>query len=425
MKERKAPDRTPAVKPVEKIELSEKHIKLRIALVILLIVAALGAFAAAILFWRSTDAGWRQIAASTDETNCSSEFIFFYEISEGGLKGTEELEAVSAAYGEAAVKAYRLFEPSVRFEGMNNLASVNAAPNLTVTVDETLYSALELVQRFDVRLLYFAPVYALYDSLFYSLNDELAAEYDPYRSEEAAELIARIAGFVNDGESIRLELLGEGKVRLNVSEEYTSFLHRNGFTAEDGTLAYLDFFFLRNAFAIDLIAGRMTAAGFTRGQISSLDGYSRVLNDGGAFSMDVYDAAEDGVWLAGKLTGEGAVSAVRLRSHSVGTSGAGHFYTFEDGKTAHPYIDTEDGLYKSCIGDLIAYSRGTGCAEIVLSLLPLYTAETFDGGKTESLKEQGILSVYCLGREVFCLGTDVGMTAFSYDDRVYTVRRSG
>ena len=45
MKSKRAPDSYNNLKPVEKIELSEKHIKLRIVLVVLFIVLALAAFA--------------------------------------------------------------------------------------------------------------------------------------------------------------------------------------------------------------------------------------------------------------------------------------------------------------------------------------------------------------------------------------------
>ena len=88
MKSRRAPEQGGNLKPVKKIELSERHVKLRIVLVVLFIVIALAAFAMGIVFWLSTDAGWTQVEANASDTNCSGDFVFYYEVSTGGLDGT-------------------------------------------------------------------------------------------------------------------------------------------------------------------------------------------------------------------------------------------------------------------------------------------------------------------------------------------------
>ena len=212
MKSKRAPDSYNNLKPVEKIELSEKHIKLRIVLVVLFIVLALAAFAVGIIFFLSTDKGWTEVEASASDSNCSTDFIFYYEIQEGGLKGTEEYRAVSASYGTVAVNAYRIFNEREQFEGVYNLAYINENINETIEIDPSLYSALELLNSYGSRFIYLAPVYSYYYNIFYASDQDTAEYYDPYKNGEMAEYYLRLAGFANDSESINLELLGNNTV---------------------------------------------------------------------------------------------------------------------------------------------------------------------------------------------------------------------
>ena len=69
----------PPVKPVTKVELSEKHVKWRLTIVIALIALACVAFAYAVISYFNGDKGWRRIEASaSSEINCSEDFVFQY-----------------------------------------------------------------------------------------------------------------------------------------------------------------------------------------------------------------------------------------------------------------------------------------------------------------------------------------------------------
>lgn len=420
MSSKRAPDNHSGLKPVQKIELSERHIKLRIVLVVLFIVIALAAFAVGIIFYLSTDAGWRQVEASASDTNCSSEFVFFYEIQEGGLNGTSEYRAVASRYGEATVNAYRIFNEQEQFEGAYNLAYVNAHINEEVQVDGALYSAFELLESYGSRILYLAPAYSYYYNIFYAFSELDAALFDPYRNEEAAEYIAQIAAFANDGESIDIELLGDNTVRLNVSEEYEEFAEENEIDI------FLDFFMLKNAFIIDYISDYMVEGGFTEGILSSFDGYTRNIGGQQSYNIDVFDKSDEYVYVAGSVSGVGPVSAVRFRNYTTGSSDYGYKYAFSDGFVATNYVDAADGLYKSCINDLISYSSDMSCAELMLNVLPVYVAQSFEKSAIAQLRtEKSIYSVYCDGTEVVYNDSDLTVNTSSYEDRVYTKRYSG
>ena len=417
MKSKRAPDSYNNLKPVEKIELSEKHIKLRIVLVVLFIVLALAAFAVGIIFLLSTDKGWTEVEASASDSNCSTDFIFYYEIQEGGLKGTEEYRAVSASYGTAAINAYRIFNEREQFEGVYNLAYINENINETIEIDPSLYSALELLNSYGSRFIYLAPVYSYYYNIFYASDQDTAEYYDPYKNGEMAEYYLRLAGFANDSESINLELLGNNMVRLTVSEEYQSFAEDNGIDC------YLDLFTLKNAFITDYMADHLISEGFSCGLLTSYDGYTRTLGADQTFNMEIFDKKGQYAYIAGSVSGTGEISAVRFRNYSLGTSDYGYKFGYSDGTAVTNYVDPADGKYKSCINDLVSYAYNTGCAELMLNVLPLYLSDTFDEAAISALKaEKSVYSIYCLDNELVYNDSDLTVTVTSSADVAYTKR---
>ena len=61
----------------------------------------------------------------------------------------------------------------------------------------------------------------------------------------------------------RVELLGEGRIRLFVSREYLEFARR------EGVECFIDFEWMRNAFIIDYLARELAAQGYTSGVLLS------------------------------------------------------------------------------------------------------------------------------------------------------------
>lgn len=93
--------------------------------------------------------------------------------------------------------------------------------------------------------------------------------------------------YVNNPDAIDIELLGENKLRLNVSDEYADFASQNDI------VEYLDFFWLKNAFIVDYIAEHLAENSYIHGTITTYDGYTRHLGGAGmALSMNFYDEAD-------------------------------------------------------------------------------------------------------------------------------------
>lgn len=373
------------------------------ALAIVLLAVGVVALVYAITGLFTVQRGWQEIEASSDaEGSCSGDFVLLYDLGSSGGSVTAERKRLTAAYSDAAVRAYQLFDSIGSYEGVHNICYINRHPNETVDVDPVLYRALEQVQAAGDRSLYLGPVYEIYNGVFSCTNDAQTADYDPRQNGPLAAYFARCAAFALDPASVDVELLGGGRIRLRVSEEYLAYAR------EQEIERFIDFYWTKNAFIADMLADALAEKGYTRGALSSFDGFVRNLWDGDeSFGVNVYDRGAQ----AGTMSYTGPMSIVYLRGYPMNVLDSQHYYELEDGQVRSAYVDPADGLCRAACGDLLAYARDRGCAETLLALRPVYVAEELDGRALAGLAEQGIWTLYCAGGEVRYNDPDLTFTA--------------
>ena len=261
-------------KPVQKVWLSEKNVGRRILLVVLLLAIGSGFLVYGFMNFLHGDSGWREISVKAGaDLNCGEDFTLKYNVGASGVSAGGEAKALSLLYTDAAVKGYRLFNIDESFEDVTNLYDINQHPNEVLTVDPVLYDALKKVSDANCREIYLGPLYASLENLCASNDDAAAAQFDPNRNDAAAEETAAVAAFTQNPDDISLELSGENQVCLHVSDAYQAY------AAEMGYTAYLDFFWMKNAFLIDYLADTIRGEGYQLGIISSKDGFVRCLDE--------------------------------------------------------------------------------------------------------------------------------------------------
>ena len=390
-------DKMPRVKPVQKIELSEKHFNLKLILVVAFLAIGVTLIIYALMQALSTDPGWQDIEVnSSKEENCSAEFVFRYYLGGSGISSSKEYKQISALYTDATVKAHQLFNSEKTFDDTHNVCYINEHVNEVIEVDAVLYQAFSLLQEYDNRCLYLAPVYADYNNMFYSSFDYEAENFDPYLNEETAKFFSEVVVYINDPTQIELELLGDNQIRLNVSESYLRYAEEMGITS------FIDFFWLKNAFIIDYLADVMTENGYTLGVISSYDGYSRNLDQRDTtYALNLFDRVGLSIYPAGVMTYSQPVSIVFLRDFAMSSLDVQHYYERENGEVRSAYIDPTDGLCKSANSNLVGYSRTAGCAETVLNLIPIYIADALDTEMLYELPQKKIEFLYCADAVIF------------------------
>lgn len=396
---RKPRDGRPYIRPVTKLELSEKNIRFRwIAIAVLLAIAVVSigyGFYSAL----SIEPGWQEVTVHSEQVNCSGDFQLIYDFSSGDINPTAAYKKLEVLYRDLTVSAYRLFSPEA--EGSDNLYHINAHVNETVTVDPGLYAALEQVVAADSRHVFLGPVTGLYQPVFLSANDVEAALYDPMKDPERMALVQETAAYCADPQMIRLEVLGENRVRLNVAETYLDYARENGITD------FLDFGWMTNGFIADYIAENLTEQGFASGYLSSYDGFTRNFCDSASqrFLQNIYHSVDNDIYLPGALEYAGPISLVTLRSYPMSEKDSWHYYAYEDGSITSVYLDPAGGMPASCVDGITAYSREKSCGEMVLKLAPVFTADTFQPDTLEVLAGEGIDSVRCYEKGIVC--TDV------------------
>lgn len=388
----KGRDNRPHLKPVKKIELSEKSIKMRWILIGIFLTIAVVAFGIGIYSFLTTEPGWNEVKVNEKSANCSSDFLLMYDFSGTAGSATAVNKKITSLYTEHSQIAFQVFSSDEVETKRNNLHFLNHHLNEKVTVDPVLYKALDLIVRYDSRYPYLAPVYTEYDRIFISDNDLDASIYDPSKNPELMPYISEAAAFACDPEMIRLEIFGDNQVKLHVSDQYLSFIE------EYGVETVFDFGWMKNGFIADYIADVLQDNGFTNGYLASYDGFTRNLDTrGNQYSFNLFHRQGRNILIPAEMTYRQPMSIVFFRDYPLGDSDRWHYYAYGDGTVTSAYLDPVDGMSKGASETLVGYSGTMSCAEILLEMAPLYITDSFDSAAVSQLSQRGIYSVWYEG----------------------------
>lgn len=404
-------DNTPSVKPVQKIELSEKGVKKRAILAVALLAFGLVFLGVAIFNWLSYDEGWTRIEPTTQSgESVAGDMLLLYELGVSDMSATAEYKAVSVLYTDLCAKAYRIFHADYGFEDVHNPYYINRNIGQEIEVEPALYRAFKQIDRAQSRFLFAAPFYTEYKNIFSDTEDFSAAQLDPYKNEDIAKYFAQLSAYTSSEEHVRLELLGDNRVKLHVSDEFQNFARENAIDT------FIDFFWAKNAFIVDYIAESLVEAGYLYGSISAYDGFMRTFDtrENSSYSYNLISRYDSNFYDAGKLECKGQNSIVFLRSFKMNERDL-IYYRYEDGAERHPYVDVNDGLCKNSLDTLVSYSYDLGCGEVLLSVMPIYVEEAVDYERLASLAQDGVYSIYCDGTAL-CYNEEAIILKNLYDD---------
>ena len=404
---RYAKKKEPNLKPVKKIELSENHFHIRLIAVILLIALAAGAFVYGIYNYFHVDEGWTKITAeSASDINCSDDFVFLYNLGADKNSAKADLSDVTEIYTNTTVKAYRLFNADESFDNVKNINYINNHPNEIIQVDSVLYNAFSVLNEYGNRYIFLAPLFEQYENMYYCTDDSETKGYDPIQNEDIRKYFDDILAYAKSSNDITIELLGENRIRLNVSEAYVSYARENQ------TDRFIDFYWMKNAFIIDYIADSLMAEGLTYGSISSYDGFVRNLDDSGeSYTFNIFDRVGNMVYGAASLKYSHKNSIVYLRDFAMNSRDVSHYYEFSDGELRNPYISMSDGLCRASIENLTAYGKTEGCVDILLRIESLYIADEFDENALLAIADNNDIDfIYCVDSYVCYTEEDAEIT---------------
>ena len=372
-------------RPVKRVEISEqnKHLRL-IAAILLLLIGAIG-ITVGIMNLLNQDRGWQRVQVYPEERNCSEQFILQYNFEGSGAEATAVSKKLQTVYGDACVRAYQLFTPDEEIAGVKNVWHLNRHPNEEITVDPVLYRAFEKLE--NTRYLYLGPVYSHYSQIIYNAEEGYVEELDPAVNADAAAWVKELATYAADPEMISLELLGDHRVMLRVSEEYLSFARDKEMEGN-----FIDFSYMTNAFVIDYLAQTLTEQNLTDGYLVSADGFTRNMTTGQKFLFNIFDRIGNTVYPAAAMEYEGPVSLVFLKDYPTADSDIN--YRAKEDSFIHLFADPVDGMYRTAAENLVSYSYEESCADVLLKMLPSFLGEEFS-------VPEGVFSVWCEEDKIF------------------------
>ena len=375
-------------KDIQEIELSEKHIGLRWALVAIFLAVGLICIAIFLFSLLGEEEGWQTIAPTDKSFMPTGEITLNYNLGTTEISAAKEKKEVEKIYTDALAKSYKLFDVYRSYDGLVNIYHINQHPNEILTVDRELYKAFELVESENNRSIYLGTVQSEYRNVFACTDDSNASQADPYFNEEAKNNIEELTAFIKDPAAINIELLGENKIRLNVSDEYKALFE------EYDEVNYIDFAWLTNAFIIDEVANALLARGYTNGYVSSYEGYVRYLDaENNNYSINLNNRQEKIVYPAGVAQCKNIRSLVQLRNYPINASNAANYYAYSDGTFATRYINS-DGYYISSLNDILAYSGTKNCAQMALELSEIFIKDEIDSERIMQNMNEEIYTIW-------------------------------
>lgn len=376
---------SPRLPKRQDVELSQKNLVLRIVLFVLALAIGVGAFAAAVSSCTAVETGWQTITASGNATLAAKELSLLYHVGSGTMSAKAEQQAVAKLFASASDRGHWVFSAE-QVENVANLCALNGAPNTAVTVEPELYAALELLRQQESRWLYLGPLQEVYASLLCADEDWEAAEADPYENETLRQFCQKIANFAANPQKIDVELLGNGQVKLKISQDYLDF------AAENEVGKFLDFGWLKNAFVVDLVADSLAAENFTQAVISSYEGFGRGLCEESLANNLITLEREKAVQVC-TLSYTGPMTVVHYRSYPLTGLENMIFYTYSDGRRRVPYLTASDGLCRYGASEMTVLSKES-CALTAVQTLPLFAADRLDEARIEALEQKNIHCIY-------------------------------
>lgn len=401
--------------PVQHIVLhDDKNNKKRFLIVIALIALALVAIAYGTFSYFDSGEGWTTISASSSAGIAeSSEFTFQYCLGKTGEDSLVENKALTLIYTDTLKKVTRLFDADSSYEDIHNIYYINHHPNEVIRIEPELYQAFEKLEQYGNRDIYLAPIYEQYTTLFYCNGDEEAIFFDPYVSQDQREYFEEVLSIISKEDSIRVELLGNDRIQLVIDDAYLQYGQELGYTR------WIDFYWMKNAFIVDALADTMIQKGYTHGNISSYDGFTRNMDqEEQMYVYPIYDRIENVIYHAGNMQYTGQMSFVWLRDFAMKEVDNRHYYKYRDGTTRTAYIDVKDGFCKNSVNSLLGYSKDQSCVDIMLSLSPVWIAAELSEDQILLLKEEGMDVIYGSDHAIVCTDSKVELVELYEKDNV-------
>lgn len=330
---------------MKNIEVSDKHVGLKVVLFIVFLVVAVSAFSYGVTLIGKKDAGYQTISASGDSADIALfakeiSFSHYFEGSSNSIK--KEVRTLQKVYSSVLLDVCRQLDAENVYDGAVSIGALNFNLGVSVSVSPELYAVLKdaysrTLEKKNFNM-FAGALYSEWKSILI-LDD--SSEFDPLNNEYMAYRIGEIAREVSDLSNFKLEFLDDAtcSVRFSVSEHYLSFSSE----FELGTVI-LDLNLMTNAYKLSLIAEELESLGYKNGYLISNDGLVLTLPNTFEQSFVLYGIEDENplssnIVERGSVSISGAFSKVFMSAFAFGS----YYNATVDGHLRHLFFDTSTG----------------------------------------------------------------------------------
>ncbi len=341
-----------------KLQVSEKHIKLRIAIVAVAFVVAVAAFTIGVVSIGKKTPGYQTIEAKVDaDTILANKTVVFKYWLDGSTNEIKRgIRGLEAAYTPILLTIYKELDPQKTYSGVVNLASLNQNQGQELTVSAQLYEVLRDAYRRTLEKkdfnMFAGALYGEWQSILI-LDDPFY--FDPLITRSQADRIDEIVKAVSDLNNFKLEFLDDAKhtVRFSVSDYYRQLCCDYEIEAPA-----LDLNVLRDAYMIRCMASSLAAAGYTEGYLATSEGLVLNMRKSSSLGYELHTLEKGNDTVYATLDVQGAFSGSTITAFGMGTP---YHYVLRAGYSEGK---TETDLYRNRYFNV----RTGGFSDILMSL---------------------------------------------------------
>ncbi len=324
------------------IQVSTKHVKLRIVLFVLALLVAIGAITYGVSELGKKAPGYYRIEATADEEllllDGRVNFQYVFKGSKSEINA--EMRQLQALYCASLRSNSRLLDAENTYTGVINLAEINANPGREMMVSgelfEVLVDALALTREEQGYSLFAGPLRAEWNSLLILADPE---PFDPAADPDEAERLARLSALVSDLSNFSFEIVDPQKhtVRFDFSDRLRECMRELELDCP-----VLDLNLLHDAYLLRLIARDLEAQGYTNGCLTAASGVTLSLSGHNGGDLEYSVIGFDGEYCesAATLPMEAGSAYSLLRAFALDGEAYGYYTAETDGGTVyrHPNV---------------------------------------------------------------------------------------
>lgn len=370
----------------------------RIIAFLIAVGIAIASFTIGIMQYAHRETGYYEVGysnAANAEVYDSGVHLLYY--AEGGSSFIRQhLNEVQRVFSDDLLQYYRLLSAEKTYEGLNNIAALNAAPEQALKVDAVLYAVLkDAYTRHEMQEgyhLFSGALHTEWQSMRYLEEPE---QTDPLLNDDEAEFLKVLTSQLAKKEQFSLEFDDNNStVTLHISEEYRNWTEQNEIEAP-----VLDLNLLHDAYLLQLVAMRMTAQGYTDGYLYTESGISISLGKQGNMEYSLYAVGESGVETIAVTALQQPAAFCSFTVVSPTEERYGYYKIELEGKPyyRHPYVNVKNGSFSNVLMTAALGGTSEQAVDLAYVMLVLNSLESAEAvAEYVSALPQEIISAYTL-----------------------------